>query len=360
MALLTRQAQDETSGLAGAIKGLGFIIGAVGKFALMILDAVSTAFKMLGNIIAGIGAAISFAITGKFKEAGTVIKETFKDLAAQGNNFLDRVAALYLNATRGFNATAGALKSVNNEFREANKYAREYGEETDKATSNILKGLKQVLARAQELKGFLLQAKAQVLDVGVAIETVLGELDEGIKQGMERLQERLRVTAMLIERAKGITMQFAEQLVNAFEGAIRGTQSLGEALKQLLEQMALMIVRAAIMAAITKAIFAATGIGAESFGELFAGFLTMREGGMVQGFRPIATFQEGGIVTRPTLAVVGEGGEPEVILPISKLQSLQPQIYITVHNATPSTYVEVFTAMGAKEKKIIKKEILNA
>jgi hypothetical protein len=114
------------------------------------------------------------------------------------------------------------------------------------------------------------------------------------------------------------------------------------------------------MAAITKAIFAATGIGGESFGELFAGFLTMREGGVVQGFRPLASFQEGGIVSRPTLAVVGEGGEPEVILPISKLQSLQPKVYVTVHNATPSTYVEVFTEMGAKEKKLIKRELLNA
>jgi hypothetical protein len=50
------------------------------------------------------------------------------------------------------------------------------------------------------------------------------------------------------------------------------------------------------------------GVGGFSFGELFGG-----------GVSAPNFFAEGGYVTGPTSAVVGEGGEPEYIIPASKM-----------------------------------------
>ena len=36
----------------------------------------------------------------------------------------------------------------------------------------------------------------------------------------------------------------------------------------------------------------------------------------------IPTLAQGGIVTRPTLAMIGEGGESEAVIPLSKLGSM--------------------------------------
>ena len=40
------------------------------------------------------------------------------------------------------------------------------------------------------------------------------------------------------------------------------------------------------------------------------------------GISTIPRLAEGGIVTRPTLAMIGEGGESEAVIPLSKLNSM--------------------------------------
>ena len=40
---------------------------------------------------------------------------------------------------------------------------------------------------------------------------------------------------------------------------------------------------------------------------------------IAQGIGGIFGMAEGGIVTRPTLAMIGEGGEPEAVIPLSKM-----------------------------------------
>jgi hypothetical protein len=64
---------------------------------------------------------------------------------------------------------------------------------------------------------------------------------------------------------------------------------------------------------------AGSGIGSiiKTIGSLF-----LKEGGVALGFRPLAQiprFQSGGVIDRPTLAMVGEGGEREWIIPDSKM-----------------------------------------
>jgi len=56
-------------------------------------------------------------------------------------------------------------------------------------------------------------------------------------------------------------------------------------------------------------------------------------GAVAGGLKRIAGLAEGGIVTRPTLAMVGEGGEPEAVIPLSKMGSMGGGVNITINGA---------------------------
>jgi fructose-1,6-bisphosphatase/sedoheptulose 1,7-bisphosphatase-like protein len=54
-------------------------------------------------------------------------------------------------------------------------------------------------------------------------------------------------------------------------------------------------------------------------------------GGLVSsGIGRIAGLAEGGIVTKPTLAMVGEGGEPEAVIPLSKMGQMGGGMVINI------------------------------
>jgi hypothetical protein len=93
----------------------------------------------------------------------------------------------------------------------------------------------------------------------------------------------------------------ADGLHGAIMGLIDGTKSLGESLAGVAKQLASMFLK--------KAIFSAFG-------------LPMAEGGYASG--GFKAFASGGMVTKPTMGLVGEAGEDEYVIPASKMaQSMQ-------------------------------------
>jgi SLT domain-containing protein len=56
-------------------------------------------------------------------------------------------------------------------------------------------------------------------------------------------------------------------------------------------------------------------------------------GGINRGLSAIG-FAEGGIVTQPTLAMIGEAGEAEAVIPLSKLGSTMGGLSITITGNT--------------------------
>ena len=87
-------------------------------------------------------------------------------------------------------------------------------------------------------------------------------------------------------------------MTNAVMGLIDGTKTLGESLAGVARQLASMFLNRA-------------------FSSLFGSFFG-EQGGYSRsgGFK---AFQYGGVVNSPTLGMVGEGGEPEYIIPASKM-----------------------------------------
>lgn len=89
-------------------------------------------------------------------------------------------------------------------------------------------------------------------------------------------------------------------------GFIRGT--FGSAIDWIRDQLnAILGFFQSVLSAVTTPIQTAAQGVSNVFGQA------------VGALRGILGFQEGGIVTRPTLAMVGEGGESEAIIPLSKL-----------------------------------------
>jgi hypothetical protein len=78
------------------------------------------------------------------------------------------------------------------------------------------------------------------------------------------------------------------------------------------------------------------------------GKLSFKVPGWVPGFGGkgfdvpnIPMLAEGGIVTRPTLAMIGEGGQPEAVIPLSKLGNMGGgNMYVTIQGGDPNAIVD--------------------
>jgi hypothetical protein len=127
--------------------------------------------------------------------------------------------------------------------------------------------------------------------------------------------EQAKFNFLLNEAAT--TAQFISQGVSGIFQALAQGENIGDAIVSMFKNMVLELAQLVVQALIFKAIMTALGFGgvpmpSNGGGEILGGL------GKLLGFTPMA---EGGIVSKPTFAMVGEGGESEAIMPLSKLDS---------------------------------------
>ena len=152
------------------------------------------------------------------------------------------------------------------------------------------------------------------------------EFNEGLDGTVELLEGAINpmfnAFANNMEAVNWAVGEFGNILTSSFEAALISGEkffptlmtALGNMIKKLI---AAAIAAAALAAAITIAFggnFANIGKlfgGAKNFGQLFGGLF-----GEMSGIPGLA---EGGIVTSPTLAMVGEGRGPEAVIPLDRL-----------------------------------------
>jgi len=115
--------------------------------------------------------------------------------------------------------------------------------------------------------------------------------------------------------------KFAETIANdvtqgfmvMFDAMAKGEnplQALGNFLGDLVKKFAAAIIQATIFKGIMSLLNLASGGG--------TGFL----GGVLGGVGKLLGMAEGGVVSRPTLAMVGEGGQSEAVMPLNKLSNM--------------------------------------
>ena len=125
-------------------------------------------------------------------------------------------------------------------------------------------------------------------------------------------EERLRAQLELWNQIKDT---IATGLTNAITGLIDGTKTLGEALSGILKQIGQIILQKAILSAVDKAFtFGSGGVAKGGTGAMVAAD-NLKYGNTF----PPGSLSTGGMVTRPTLGLVGAAGEDEYIIPASKM-----------------------------------------
>ena len=137
------------------------------------------------------------------------------------------------------------------------------------------------------------------------------KLDEEIAKGIKAQNEAYKSLARTI----------SQDLTNALNGmynAMQHGQSFGQAFLDMLGNMAQKLAELIVKTLIFDAIIAAL-TGGSSTAAVAASDVAGSAGRMLMIPKYLA---EGGVVSSPTLAMVGEGSQPEAVMPLSKLGSM--------------------------------------
>jgi len=264
------------------------------------------------------GFAASFKAAG-LRDVTRAIGETFTE-AASG------IGELFETNLIGPLAAAG--RSIGTAVGQA--FGKAFGEEASGATTAQL-----TTEQLASLRDF--EDQVRLLRVGGADQQV-----EGIRISLERelaefklLMEQKLITAAQFEEARGLLTEEAAAKIRAIEAELaefagikvqeivqtlssnfteffltlsRGTTTVKEAFRQLVTGILEQLARLALSRAFTSlfsGLFGLPPTAGAARGAIFEG-----------GFHPIAKLQSGGLINRPTLGLVGEGGRSEAVVPL--------------------------------------------
>ena len=319
---------DVTNYFIGLYNEVGFVRTIVGA----IRGVVSTVFDFFG-----------FAVTtviNRFRDLGEIIGAVFR------GDFAD-IPSLVKSALQGaaddlieFGEKAGQniRESINNELERdpielVTPEAIENGIESLGGLKDYMNSLMSgagggsvdltPTASTPQVGGLLSNLSGQSADRGPQVGGLLDMLAvESFEEGMKRAEEAHEVATDNMKQKNASFSNSVSQLAgslqgsfsNLFTGLMDGTQSFGEFMKQVLKDL---LIKMASMAAAFLLISALIPGGGAALGG-FGGF-------MKSGFG-LTGFADGGIVSGPTAALVGEYAgartNPEVIAPLDKLQSM--------------------------------------
>ena len=153
-------------------------------------------------------------------------------------------------------------------------------------------------------KGELNDTEQQKLDETVAKRDAINKLLQDYNNGLITAQELTKQLNTATDEYK-VTLDevkdvLASGMTDAVMGLIDGTRTLSESLAGIAKQLARMFLNRAF-SSMLDTIFPSQAQGAYN-----------RAGGF-------KAFQYGGVVNSPTLGMIGEGGEPEYVIPASKM-----------------------------------------
>ena len=123
--------------------------------------------------------------------------------------------------------------------------------------------------------------------------------------------------------ASNVLIDFVKGLSDAFGDLVNNKASLKDFFVSFMKYLESLIIKLAITFALAVALTALLG------GSKFGGLLGMAGSSFQSGvgwFKSLIgvktpALASGGIVTKPTLAMIGEAGEPEAVIPLSRLNS---------------------------------------
>jgi hypothetical protein len=303
--------------------------------------------------IRGVGAAGSFSLAGRLNTqykiltgAETELQRADAELNEQFNSKNEVLKELGINAEE-YNNTLEITKGGTGETAEETK------ELTDEEKKRIetLKEYERVLGNVnREVKEMNEGLINTTLEIGAGQKDMnawsvslsegsdemarfYGHLDK-TRAAFEGMQPILDETEELFVAIPKTALNMFDYMRLSIDGVSNSLQTLfvasiqnGESfMKNLMNMLKALTVKllaaaaaAAILAALITIITGGTGLALTAGGATLSGGALV--GGLFKGMMGIPMLASGGIVTGPTLAMVGEGGGPEAVIPLDRLNS---------------------------------------
>ena len=185
--------------------------------------------------------------------------------------------------------------------------AIDIAKEKQEKLAKAFEGVKERIAPKKQERGLMMAGGRANVDLGLGG----GDIDRTSDEALNALDMLEAKSTAIAENIKGtLTNTFS----NLFTGLMNGTQSFGDFMKQILMDLLIQLASMAAAFAVISLLLPGSSVAAGGFGEFLKG-----------GFG-LTGFADGGIVSGPTAALVGEyagaRSNPEVIAPLDKLQSM--------------------------------------
>lgn len=163
-------------------------------------------------------------------------------------------------------------------------------------------------------------------DLSLAEDLQFEDEIEALDQFIAKQKQLQEISQIVGQQVAGAFDQMAGALINSLGLADDGFQGFIKGLASTVLQLMAMYLSQSISAAIAGASASGAATGPAAIVTTPA-FIATAVGGVLSAFAAIPKFAQGGIVSAPTLAMVGDNvgarnGNPEVIAPLDKLQGM--------------------------------------
>ena len=154
------------------------------------------------------------------------------------------------------------------------------------------------------------------IDAQFDISPTKQRLEEALKRLNDSINNALQ--NFRVDAIAGLGETIGRGIADGANGLLEGFKAIGQLFGGLLQRLGKIAIEYGVAAlALQTAIKSFNPLAA-----IAAGVLLTALGSAVQAKLSVPAFANGGIVTGPTLGLIGEAGQPEVILPLNKLNQL--------------------------------------
>lgn len=255
--------------------------------------------------------------------------DKFREAEKAPAGLTEEVKKLREESDKSFQAYMRAGNQAQSTFTILTVSVRDVGDVGSRAFDKIKDridaiNLKQFNAQMDKLaKGFS-QFQEETTTLQTFDPNAAGSLPEYLKISGEKMEEVKKkfgsgfneMNEFAIQAARNMQTAFSDLFFNVMTGKL---DSFREVLHGFFSSMLRAISEIMAKMLLTKLIGASLGMGGGGGGGLLGGLLGFAGGGIVPGgIRLVPRFQAGGLITSPTLGVVGEGGQPEIVSPVDK------------------------------------------
>jgi methyl-accepting chemotaxis protein len=255
-------------------------------------------------------------ITGGIKSAIEEIEKGYSEILRYsleiGSNF------------QNTESSAKALEGLTNRLKENMSEIAILSAQIQSSYRSIVQNDIEAYYLAQKNQAALRDSSNAVKDMAFLFTSIESSLQNAGKYLQDMASETLRQ----MERQARTIAEYIYDFVDSIWEGVRAGKDLVDVLKEAVEELAIAVAKAVVFQLIYRAVSSAIGLP----------------------IGPIPAFQSGGVVDRPTLALVGEK-EREYIIPESKFP--QPVVYVEVRNANPDTYAHVLVKMSRRAKRMV-------